>query len=107
MMMKKQFAQNASTTAKFFAVLCLALIVCYIAVIMNDMNHYHQQIGAVMTTAAPAAMLKMGNAFMAIAANRCPMILAPAAVCGGIAVIMQMVKKQADKASIEVQPVQA
>ena len=105
--MKNWLAQNSSRTAKILTILCLAFVICYIVVIMNDINLYHQQLGAVLSASDPGELQAMSSAFVSIAAYRCPMILAPAAGFGAAALLMHGIKTLMAKPAETVQPVQA
>ena len=90
--MNKQWTQNKSKTAKGCTVLCLALVIACALSVMNDWNHYLQQMGAVMNAAGPHDLQSISSAFISIAAAKCPMFLIPAAACGDTAIAMQGMK---------------
>ena len=93
--MKKWLIQNSSKIAKVCTIIGLVLIICYVAVIMNDWNIYRMHLGTTFATAGPAELKHLSDAFMIFASERFPMFLIPAAACGITAVIMQFVPKAA------------
>ena len=105
--MKKTLTQNAGKTAKACTILCLVLVICYGLAVMNDFNLFHQQIGAVMSTAAAAELHSFSHVFMSIAAAKCLMFLVPAGACGLTAVILKLASRFMPAAAVQAEPVRA